>query len=180
MHQAITWTNVDLSSVESCTIHLKSIALEKLKKVITTMYLKIAHLKSKSGPPGDNGLKNMGNWIIAHLTTNDIYKQNICVCHFTRYIITNQDPAYNTYDCVRYTITICLEKKIEKHLILISRFRPLRTALVIQISQYWQIWKFLINGPFDDLLMDDGDDLEEWPWGKPLNRECLLISKVNK
>ena len=46
-HQAITWTNIDLSLVGSCDIHQKAIALEVLTKVFSTTYLKIIHLKSK-------------------------------------------------------------------------------------------------------------------------------------
>ena len=34
-HPAITWTNVDLSSVGPCTIYLKAVALEMLVKIIT-------------------------------------------------------------------------------------------------------------------------------------------------
>ena len=34
-HQAITWNTVDISSAESCAIHLNTMALEMLNKVIT-------------------------------------------------------------------------------------------------------------------------------------------------
>ena len=46
-HHAITWTNVDISSVGSCTIHLKGIVPERVRKLITTTHLKITLLKSK-------------------------------------------------------------------------------------------------------------------------------------
>ena len=50
-HQAITWTNVDLSSVRSYGIHLGALSLEDLKKAINKTRLKIA------GLPGANELK---------------------------------------------------------------------------------------------------------------------------
>ena len=53
-HQAITWSNVDLSSVGSCAIHPMAIALE-----MTAAHLKFTHLKLKAHPPGNNELKNL-------------------------------------------------------------------------------------------------------------------------
>ena len=43
-HQAITWTNGDLSSVRTRTIHLKEITLEMALKIITKTHLGITHL----------------------------------------------------------------------------------------------------------------------------------------
>ena len=48
--QAITWTNVDISSVRSCNNNLKAIALEMVMEVIIAGYLKITHFKSKHHP----------------------------------------------------------------------------------------------------------------------------------
>ena len=44
-HQAITWTNVDLSSVRSCGIHLRTLSKEDLKIPISKARLKITLLK---------------------------------------------------------------------------------------------------------------------------------------
>ena len=57
-HQAITWTNVDLSSLRSHSIHLCALSLEDLKKPINKTRLKIAVLKWHPGLPGANVLKN--------------------------------------------------------------------------------------------------------------------------
>ena len=45
-HQAITWTNVDLSSVRSYGIHLRALSKEDLKNPISKTRLKIAFFKS--------------------------------------------------------------------------------------------------------------------------------------
>ena len=55
-HQAITWTNVDLSSEGFCGILLKTISQELLKISIQGMSLKNAFLKLFSNLPGANEL----------------------------------------------------------------------------------------------------------------------------
>ena len=55
-HQAITWTNVDLSSVRSCSIHRKALSWEDLKIAINKTRLKITFLESYSDLPGANEL----------------------------------------------------------------------------------------------------------------------------
>ena len=47
-HQAITWTNVDLSSQLFSSIPLWMILQEKLMNLICYMYSKFTHLKSPS------------------------------------------------------------------------------------------------------------------------------------
>ena len=56
-HQAITWTNVDLSSVEICGIHLTTILLVALKVSIHEMSWKIIFLKLQPHLTGANELK---------------------------------------------------------------------------------------------------------------------------
>ena len=56
-HQAITWTNVDLSSVWSCGIYLRTIPLEMFKISITKLHLKIKYSKSQPHLPEDNELR---------------------------------------------------------------------------------------------------------------------------
>ena len=55
-HQAITWTNADLSSVEFCGIHLTTILLVALKVSIPEMGSKIIFLKLQPHLPGANEL----------------------------------------------------------------------------------------------------------------------------
>ena len=47
-YQAITWANVDLSSVRSLGIHLRSLSLDRCEEPINKTRLKIALLKSRS------------------------------------------------------------------------------------------------------------------------------------
>ena len=53
-HQAITWTNVDLSSVRSCDIDLRAISWETPKPLITKFDLKIPQLIFHFNLPGAN------------------------------------------------------------------------------------------------------------------------------
>ena len=55
-HQAITWTNVDWSSVESSDIHIRAISQEMPRPSITKIHLKITHLKFNSNFPGASDL----------------------------------------------------------------------------------------------------------------------------
>ena len=55
-HQAITWTNVDLSSVRSSSIHLRAILQEIPQLPVTEISLKITYLKYCSNFPGANEL----------------------------------------------------------------------------------------------------------------------------
>ena len=59
-HQAITWTNVDLSSIRSCGIHQKALSWEDLNISISKTRLKIKFLESHSDLPGANELSH---WI---------------------------------------------------------------------------------------------------------------------
>ena len=60
-HQAITWTNVDLSSVRSCCIHLRVISQEMLEISLLDMGLKNTHLILEPQPPGANDLIKKGS-----------------------------------------------------------------------------------------------------------------------
>ena len=51
-HQAITWTNVDWSSVESSDIHIRAISL-KMPQPITKICLKITCLNMMTSPNGN-------------------------------------------------------------------------------------------------------------------------------
>ena len=55
-HQAITWTNVDWSLVESSDIHIRAISQEMSQPSITNINLKIICLKFHSNIPGTNKL----------------------------------------------------------------------------------------------------------------------------
>ena len=55
-HQAITWINVDLSSVRFSGIHLRSILQEITQSSVTEISLKITYLKFCSNLPGANEL----------------------------------------------------------------------------------------------------------------------------
>ena len=55
-HQAITWTNVDLSSVRSSDIHLRVVSQKIPQPSVTKISLKTAYLKFHSNHPGVNEL----------------------------------------------------------------------------------------------------------------------------
>ena len=59
-HQAITWTNVDLSSVKSSDIHIKEISQEAPQPPINKNSLKIDYLKFYSNVSGNNELTHWG------------------------------------------------------------------------------------------------------------------------
>ena len=59
-HQAITWTNVDWSSVKSSDIHIRAISKEMTQPSITKICLKITCLKCHSNFPGVNELISCG------------------------------------------------------------------------------------------------------------------------
>ena len=56
-HQAITWTNVNLSSVRSSGIHLRAISWEIPQPLFTKVGLKITYLKLIWNLPGANDLR---------------------------------------------------------------------------------------------------------------------------
>ena len=57
-HQAITWTDVDLSSVRSSDIHLRAVSQEIPQPLIVKTSLEITYLKFHSNLPGANELKD--------------------------------------------------------------------------------------------------------------------------
>ena len=57
------WTNVDLSSVRSCTIHLRFLSKEALKVPISKTSLKIEFLKLHPNPPGINELNVLSGFL---------------------------------------------------------------------------------------------------------------------
>ena len=61
-HQAITWNNVDLSSVRFLAIHLRALSLDDVKIPINKMRLKIAILKWHLGLAGADELKLGGGY----------------------------------------------------------------------------------------------------------------------
>ena len=58
-HHAITWTNVDWSSVKSSDIHIKAISQEIPQPSVTKICLKITYLKFHSNFPGADELKKI-------------------------------------------------------------------------------------------------------------------------
>ena len=81
-HQAITWTNVDLSSVRSSDIHLRASSQEIPQPSITEIIRKIKYLKFHSNFPGANelihkmSLKILLSKLQPHLSgTNELYRK---------------------------------------------------------------------------------------------------------
>ena len=58
-HQAITWTNVDLSSQRSSDVHLREISLEISQPSVTKISLKIIFLRFYWNLPGTNELTHL-------------------------------------------------------------------------------------------------------------------------
>ena len=58
-HQAITWTNIDWSSVKSSDIHIRAISQEMSQLSVTKIHLKITYLKFNSNFPGANVLTSL-------------------------------------------------------------------------------------------------------------------------
>ena len=73
-HQAITWTNVDLSSVRSSDIHLRAISQETTQPSTFNICLKITYLRLQSNLPGANELTRWTLWIIFKMQCSDINK----------------------------------------------------------------------------------------------------------
>ena len=67
-HQAIAWTNVDLTSVRSCGIHLRTTLQQMLMMSILSMCLKITNLRVQLHLPGTNELRCeiCGVWNFLH------------------------------------------------------------------------------------------------------------------
>ena len=64
-HQAITWTDVDWSSVKSSDIHIRANPQEMPQPPISTIRLKFVYLKFHSNIPGANELIYGGTcWLI--------------------------------------------------------------------------------------------------------------------
>ena len=72
-HQAITWTNVDWSSVKSSDMNIRAFSQEMPKPTITKIHLKITYLKLHSNLPGANEL-NIGYGITGLHCTKQIYE----------------------------------------------------------------------------------------------------------
>ena len=70
-HQAITWTNVDLSSLKSSDVHLRAISLEISHPLVTKISLNIIFLRSYWNLPGANELSHQHHNIISHSCTRE-------------------------------------------------------------------------------------------------------------
>ena len=64
-HQAITWSNVDSSSIRPRNINLRAISKEIPQLSTTIISLKIIYVNFDSNPPGANGLTLL--WTIRYL-----------------------------------------------------------------------------------------------------------------
>ena len=87
-HQAITWTNVDLSSVRSCIIHLRTLSKEALKVPISKASLKIEFSKLHPNPPGANELivyHGIYPFILVYIMTSIIYSLHSVRTHIIGY-----------------------------------------------------------------------------------------------
>ena len=78
-HQAITWTNIDLSSVRSSGIHLRAISREMPQPPFTTFSLKITYMKLNWNLPGANELMLLP-FLRTHSWAHDL------VCLFTWWV----------------------------------------------------------------------------------------------
>ena len=84
-HQAIIWTNVDLSSGRSGYIHLMLILVEIPQLSITKISLKIACLKFHWNLPGANELAHWG-WHFADISRCIFLNENFCVLVSLKFI----------------------------------------------------------------------------------------------
>ena len=91
-HQAITWTNVDLSWVRCNGIHLRALSLDDVKIPINKIRLKIAVLKWHPGLPGANELTY---WYIMPYLTSRLRcfipghcTSYMCSAYFTLFILS--------------------------------------------------------------------------------------------
>ena len=81
LHQAITWTNVDWSSVKSSDIHIRAISQEMPQPSITIICLKITCLKFHSDFPGASELISLWwNDVIWHQWTGSTLN-HLIACH---------------------------------------------------------------------------------------------------
>ena len=117
-HQAITRTNVDLSSVKSCGIHLRAISHEMLKICTLDVSLKITNLRLHPHLPGTNELRqsrSVNTWMkrlpcsmpdhAGHLTALDIFydvqKYMRITSHFCDHIRVTASVTFHGYDCFK-------------------------------------------------------------------------------
>ena len=63
-HQAITWTNVDLSSIRSSDIHLRAILQKISQPPIIKISFEITHIKFHSNLPGGQWVNTYLHWPI--------------------------------------------------------------------------------------------------------------------
>ena len=78
-HQAITWTNVDFSSVMSHDIHLREISQEIPRPSIIEMSLKMTCLKWYSNLPGANELTRWADEFYS------LWCIDVCECRFCKW-----------------------------------------------------------------------------------------------
>ena len=69
-HQAITWTNVDISSERSGGIHLSAILQEIPQSSVTEISFKMTYLKFCSNLPGANELTHWGR--VTHICVSNL------------------------------------------------------------------------------------------------------------
>ena len=76
-HQAITWTNVDLSLVRSINIHLRAISPEIPQLSITRITLKTTYPKFYSNSPGANELSTYLEMCFPQFVVNSWFQTNL-------------------------------------------------------------------------------------------------------
>ena len=69
-HQAITWTNVDISPVRCSGMHLRAISQEILQPWITKISLRITYLKFNSNLPGASELTHLP--LVLHVCVKEL------------------------------------------------------------------------------------------------------------
>ena len=107
-HQAITWTNVDLSSVRSSGIYLRAISYEIPQPPFIKFSLKITYLKLIWNLPGANELKSVNMLIIMGMLISLRIWLNGFESSSVTYII------HGTQWCIPYAMTLQCTKSYPK------------------------------------------------------------------
>ena len=114
--QAITWTTVDLSSLQCSNIHMRAVSQEMAQPWITQISLKIIDLKSHLHLPGSKWVKIMRRPPAPHNTTN----MNSC-CLWIRYLIPCRHAIIN-HNWARIS------------------------SMLLTLDRFWPIWCMLTFG----------------------------------
>ena len=101
-HQAITWTNADLSYVWSIDIHMRAVSQDKPQPLTAKISLKITHLKLTLNLPGANELTHQG--LVRHIRVTE--QGHHC---FRWWFVACMVPSHSLNHC--WIIIPCEKKK---------------------------------------------------------------------